>query len=73
MESTNGDNPVNDLENKTACDHEQQDLRTVLVAVKGQNRSAHFNAGEHTLKQGDEVVVQMEKGKAIGAVKTFSF
>jgi cell fate regulator YaaT (PSP1 superfamily) len=68
MESTNGDNPVNEIEDTTDSVQDAEGLRTVLVAVKGQNRSAHFNAGEHTLKQGDEVVVQMEKGKAIGIV-----
>jgi len=44
------------------------EVRTALVAIRGQNRSAHFNAGEHTLKQGDEVVIQTEHGKAIGVV-----
>jgi len=44
------------------------EVRTALVAIRGQNRSAHFNAGEHTLKQGDEVVIQTEHGKAIGTV-----
>ena len=44
------------------------EVRTALVAIRGKNRSAHFNAGEHTLKPGDEVVVQTEQGKAIGAV-----
>ncbi len=43
-------------------------IRTALVAIRGKNRSAHFNAGEHTLKPGDEVVVQTEQGKAIGTV-----
>ncbi len=43
-------------------------IRTVLVGIRGQNRTAHFNAGEHTLKTGDEVVVQTEKGKNIGVV-----
>src|SRR5680860_534704 len=38
------------------------EVRTALVAIRGQNRSAHFNAGEHTLKQGDEVVIQTEHG-----------
>ncbi len=43
-------------------------VRTVLVRIRGQNRTAHFTAGEHTLKLGDEVVVQTEKGKNIGVV-----
>jgi cell fate regulator YaaT (PSP1 superfamily) len=45
-----------------------EEVRTVLVAISGQNRTAHFDAGEHTLKPGDEVVVQTEQGKAIGSV-----
>ena len=44
------------------------EVRTALVAIRGQNRSAHFDAGEHTLKPGDEVVIQTEHGKAIGEV-----
>ncbi len=44
------------------------DVRTALVAIRGQNRSAHFNAGEHSLRPGDEVVVQTDHGKAIGEV-----
>ena len=44
------------------------EVRTALVAIRGQNRSAHFNAGEHTLKKSDEVVIQTEHGKAIGTV-----
>ncbi|MDT8396498.1 MAG: regulatory iron-sulfur-containing complex subunit RicT [bacterium] len=43
-------------------------IRTVLVGIRGQNRTAHFNAGEHTLNLGDEVVVQTEHGKNIGVV-----
>ena len=44
------------------------DVRTVLISIRGQNRSAHFDAGEHSLKPGDEVVVQADHGKAIGVV-----
>lgn len=44
------------------------DVRTALVTIRGQNRSAHFNAGEHSLRPGDEVVVQTEQGKSIGEV-----
>lgn len=68
MEPINGENSGNEIEENTESGGGTESLRTVLIAVKGQNRTAHFNAGEHTLKQGDEVVVQMEKGKAIGVV-----
>jgi cell fate regulator YaaT (PSP1 superfamily) len=68
MEPDN-DNTINKEQmEQSANGDESGGVRTVLVAVRGQNRSAHFNAGEHTLKQGDEVVVQTEKGKAIGVV-----
>jgi cell fate regulator YaaT (PSP1 superfamily) len=43
-------------------------VRTVAVKIKGQNRTSHFNAGEHTLKPGDEVVIKTEKGKALGTI-----
>lgn len=49
-------------------DPSAEQVRTALVAIRGQNRSAHFDAGEHSLKQGDEVVIQTEHGKAIGVV-----
>ena len=68
MEPENGDNTLNEPTEQTDNDSGIAGLRTVLVAVRGQNRSSHFNAGEHTLKQGDEVVVQTEKGKAVGVV-----
>ena len=44
------------------------EVRTALVAIRGQNRSAHFDAGEHTLRPGDEVIIQTEQGKAVGEV-----
>ncbi len=44
------------------------EVRTALVRIRGRNRSAHFDAGEHTLRPDDEVVVQTEHGKAIGVV-----
>ena len=47
---------------------ERDDVRTALVGIRGQNRSAHFDAGEHTLKPGDEVIIQTEQGKAIGEI-----
>jgi cell fate regulator YaaT (PSP1 superfamily) len=56
--------PQEDPDRETSSD----EVRTALVTIRGQNRSAHFNAGEHTLKPGDEVVVQTEQGKAIGSV-----
>ena len=68
MEPENGDNTLNEPTEQTDNDSGIAGLRTVLVAVRGQNRSSHFNAGEHTLRQGDEVVVQTEKGKAVGVV-----
>jgi len=43
-------------------------VRTALVSIRGQNRTAHFNAGEHSLVVGDEVVIQTEQGKNIGVV-----
>ena len=51
-----------------AGDSSPDEVRTALVAIRGQNRSAHFNAGEHTLRPGDEVVIQTDQGKAIGEV-----
>jgi cell fate regulator YaaT (PSP1 superfamily) len=67
--------PSEDLDRESGEPSEEPDrepspdeVRTALVAIRGQNRSAHFNAGEHTLKPGDEVVVQTEQGKAIGSV-----
>ena len=68
MEPENDNDTLNESAQKTENDSGIAGLRTVLVAVRGQNRSAHFNAGEHTLRQGDEVVVQTEKGKAVGVV-----
>jgi cell fate regulator YaaT (PSP1 superfamily) len=44
-------------------------VRTALVSIRGQNRTAHFNAGEHSLVVGDEVVIQTEQGKNIGVVR----
>ena len=43
-------------------------LRTVLIGIKGRNRTAHFSAGEHTLRTGDDVVINTEQGKALGRV-----
>lgn len=43
-------------------------VRMVTVMIKGQNRTSHFAAGEHSLKPGDEVVVRTDKGKALGTV-----
>jgi cell fate regulator YaaT (PSP1 superfamily) len=68
MDKPDGNNNNEELVHQGEGLRELESVRTVLVAVRGQNRSAHFNAGEHTLKQGDEVVVQVEKGKAIGVV-----
>ena len=68
MENSNGENPADETAEPIKDIPETQGFRTVLVAIRGQNRSAHFLAGEHTLHQGDEVVVQTEKGKAIGVV-----
>lgn len=56
--------PLEDL----AAEVSPDSVRTALVAIRGQNRTAHFDAGEHTLKPGDEVVVQTEQGKSIGEV-----
>ena len=55
-------------EDKPGAELSLDEVRTALVAIRGQNRSAHFDAGEHTLKPGDEVVIQTEHGKAIGEV-----
>ena len=59
-----GEQPPEDPDQEQSPDN----VRTALVAIRGQNRSAHFNAGEHSLRPGDEVVVQAEHGKAIGEV-----
>lgn len=62
-EGTGGEEPA------PAVDNDQPgEIRTALVAIRGQNRTAHFDAGEHTLKPGDEIVVQTEQGKAIGTI-----
>ena len=55
-------------EDDPAAEDSTDEVRTALVTIRGQNRSAHFDAGEHTLKPGDEVVIQTEHGKAIGEV-----
>jgi len=69
MEETfDGDNHVDLPTEPSDGSPETPEVRTVLVTIRSQNRSAHFHAGEHTLHQGDEVVVQTEKGKAIGVV-----
>jgi len=56
------------IEEPVAGESSPDEVRTALVAIRGQNRSAHFNAGEHTLRPGDEVVIQTDQGKAIGEV-----
>jgi len=55
-------------EESTTGEPSSDEVRTARVTIRGQNRSAHFDAGEHTLKPGDEVVVQTKNGKAIGEV-----
>jgi len=46
----------------------EKTARSVLIRIRGQNRTLHFDAGEHKLTPGDEVVVSGPKGKAIGTV-----
>ena len=62
------DDPSDEPAGDPARELSPDEVRTALVKVRGQNRSSHFNAGEHTLKPGEEVVVQTEQGKAIGVV-----
>jgi cell fate regulator YaaT (PSP1 superfamily) len=45
-------------------------IRTVRIFLPRQNRESHFHAGEHSLKPGDQVVVETEHGKAIGVVSS---
>ena len=53
----------------TAGDPSDPDsVRTALISIRGQNRTAHFSAGDHSLSPGDEVVIQTEQGKSIGVV-----
>ena len=59
--------PAEDMEPSDPGDGSEA-VRTALVVIRGQNRTAHFNAGEHSLSPGDEVVIQTEQGKNIGVV-----
>jgi cell fate regulator YaaT (PSP1 superfamily) len=66
--SSEHDRESEDTGEPIAGESSPDEVRTALVMVRGQNRSAHFNAGEHTLRPGDEVVIQTDQGKAIGEV-----
>ncbi|UCF30412.1 MAG: stage 0 sporulation protein [bacterium] len=43
-------------------------VRTVRIYLRGKNRESHCHAGEHSLKPGDQVVVETDQGKALGVV-----
>ncbi len=61
---------VDNSESGTTGDDQEREttLRSVVIQIRGQNRTMHFAAGEHNLKPGDEVVVEGNKGKALGVV-----
>lgn len=58
----------NDVPETPEQDSKETTLRSVVIQVRGQNRTLHFAAGEHNLNPGDEVVVQGPKGKVLGVV-----